>query len=463
MFRDLSTPLAFIVGVPRSGTTLLSAILNRHPLVCVTPETHFYRYLHSTEGGWSAVAADWPAGGVRFLGKMFNAPLFGLDPDDLTTNWVDQPPSSAEFLCAIGSHYASRHGKSRWVEKTPDHVSYLRQLRTDFPEVPVIHMVRDGRDVALSLSQTGWEWQSPYYLSNLAQWVQQVGRGREALAEDRFALAVRYEDLLSSPEATVARVCCFLGLDFVPHILRPDGSEGSLIESGTTVKEAVRRPIMKENRAKWRTALGPELCLISDLSAGPELARWGYEVGVKPAAGDHWYLGRGVASEAEAFYHSAGQVVARRQPRVTILRRPLAAVDLNGCDVLVLSNRFLSDIRADRKGMRRRLSSWRGGLSRLWRFMQTGRTVLALACPLRPSAVALSLAFRLSGGKAGRLVLILCEDERAREPRWVFRLLRRWVTMVRGRLSAHQSPRVHSSKLPPLASEAAREGNHAEH
>src|SRR4051794_27962840 len=123
----------FVVGCSRSGTTLLRALLDAHPLLAVPPESHF------------AVAPR-----LRRLGRDPWFRLWGIEPPDLRGLDV------ADAVRAVFAAYAAAQGKPRYADKTPHYVSHLPLLAERFPEARFVHVVRDGRDVALSLLEVPW-------------------------------------------------------------------------------------------------------------------------------------------------------------------------------------------------------------------------------------------------------------------------------------------------------------------
>ncbi|MFO7537303.1 MAG: sulfotransferase, partial [Chloroflexota bacterium] len=163
----MSKPPIFIVGVQRSGTTLLAALLAAHSRLSCGPETHFFRWLAQTEPDLLCAEEVWPETAVSFLNRINHTnykgegkrPLlakYGLSESDVAAYLQNKRPSVAAVLAAVTEPYMHHVGKQRWVEKTPDHIEYLPLIRTHFPDSPIIYIVRDPRDVALSLMKVPW-------------------------------------------------------------------------------------------------------------------------------------------------------------------------------------------------------------------------------------------------------------------------------------------------------------------
>jgi hypothetical protein len=187
----------FVVGCSRSGTTLLRALLDAHPLLAVPPESHF------------VLAPD-----PRVLRRALRrGPWFGLgiEPPDLRGLDV------ADAVRAVFAAYGAAHGKPRYADKTPHYVSHLPLLAERFAEARFVHVVRDGRDVALSLLEVLW---GPHDLEGAAlQWRRRVLEGRAAgLGPGRYR-ELRYEALVADPEHELRALAAWLELPYDPAML----------------------------------------------------------------------------------------------------------------------------------------------------------------------------------------------------------------------------------------------------
>lgn len=270
----------FLVGEGRSGTTLLSSILNRHPDLCVTPETHFFRLVAAYPGGNRGFAHDWPSSLQTIIEQMDPTPDWNPSAkgllQTLNSNAPEQFPGLKTLFLALGGQIADQRNKPLWLEKTPPHIDQLPLIRSLFPNAPVIHLVRDGRDVAASLARMHWTHGTE--ISYLLRWQEKVTISRLEVESNPHSIAIRYEDLASDPEQCIKRVCEFLGLDYSPKLLIPDGSEENLIEVGQSHKEQVKQPISTDNIARWRSTYSDEDHRVATVLAGSELTAWGYSL-----------------------------------------------------------------------------------------------------------------------------------------------------------------------------------------
>ncbi len=210
-----SGPPFFIVGCPRSGTTLLSLMLDAHPKLAVPPESHFIVPLAPRRG----------------LGRLMRpASLEDILPYLARRKWTIEPAalraavsrtapgSYPELVRAVFSTYAEAEGKPRWGDKTPRYVDHVALLAKLFPDALFIHLIRDGREVAASLAERRWGPSSP--VLGAFVWRRSIRRARRAgrRLAGRY-MELRLEDLVSEPERQLRRVCAFLGEDYVPQML----------------------------------------------------------------------------------------------------------------------------------------------------------------------------------------------------------------------------------------------------
>jgi hypothetical protein len=196
------------------------------------------------------------------------------------------PPSLPETLEAIQRDdfhgiveglmrtWAASQGKSHWGEKTPQHTFCWRAISSGFPGLQVIHLVRDGRDVALSYRAAHF---GPKHVYPLARrWRNYLAAAEEARANlgDDVFLQVRYEDLVTEPERALRRICHFLGEEFAPSMLAFYNGRNFHVDQRNA--QNLQRPVMTENIGRWRTGLTAREVRIFEALAGTYLERYGY-------------------------------------------------------------------------------------------------------------------------------------------------------------------------------------------
>lgn len=210
----MAPPPFFIVGSARSGTTLLRVILNAHPKVTVPPESRFVTELWR---GSNEVRVD------EFLGALESHRQFkswNLPIDPVRTGLSDRatvPYGTA--IEAVYTAYAKHVGKEIWGDKTPRYVEHIPFIAGLFPNARFVHLVRDGRDVALSYANVPF---GPKTVAKAAAlWARRVRLGvaeGRRLGGDRY-MEVRYEDLVEVPEETTKTLAEFLGIGFASEMM----------------------------------------------------------------------------------------------------------------------------------------------------------------------------------------------------------------------------------------------------
>jgi hypothetical protein len=205
-------PAPFIVGASRSGTTLLRMMLDAHPGLAIPPETHFIPML-------SKVWEREPGRGDRVLDALVAHDRwndFELEAGELRRRAPRSPTTLADLLRVFYSMYAERHGKARWGDKTPPYVLSMPVIAEVLPEAHFVHIIRDGRDVAISVRSL---WFGPDSIEDAAAWwKERVVIGRRAGSTLSYT-EVRYEDLVEDSRRELERLCRYIDLEFCPGML----------------------------------------------------------------------------------------------------------------------------------------------------------------------------------------------------------------------------------------------------
>jgi len=217
-----AAPAPFVVGVGRSGTTLLRMMLDAHRELAIPPETHFVLPIIQASGRIRfnpSIAARSIVGDER---RRWND--FGLEQADLLARFeAIEPFNTTDALRAFYLLYAEKHGKPRWGDKTPDYVRKMKKIQKTLPEARFIHVIRDGRDAGLSQNarviKRGKEPVPPREMAR--RWRKRLIKAREDAAEiaDADYLEIRYEDLVGDTEEVLRGVCELVELDFDPAML----------------------------------------------------------------------------------------------------------------------------------------------------------------------------------------------------------------------------------------------------
>ena len=139
-----SAPPVIVLGVGRSGTTLLRVMLDRSSELAIPYETFFVPQLAHRHGRRPKID-DF----LDDLGRLRTLYDWGITPDDVRPR-LREGMTTSETIAAIFETYAERQGKPRWGDKTPLYMQQLPLLERLFPDAIWVHLVRDGRDAALS-------------------------------------------------------------------------------------------------------------------------------------------------------------------------------------------------------------------------------------------------------------------------------------------------------------------------
>jgi hypothetical protein len=215
-----AAPAPFVVGVGRSGTTLLRMMLDAHPQLAIPPETHFINPFIQASGRVRfnpQIACQAITGDER---RRWND--FGLEADELLARFERlEPFNTTDALREFFALYASKHGKARWGDKTPDYVRKMRKIQKTLPEARFIHVIRDGRDAGLSqnarIARRGKDPVPPREMAR--RWRKRIIKAREDADQIDGYLEVRYEDLIDDTEGVLRRICELVELDYDPAML----------------------------------------------------------------------------------------------------------------------------------------------------------------------------------------------------------------------------------------------------
>ena len=288
------TPAPFVVGVGRSGTTMLRLMLDAHPELTIPPETHFVPDLiemFDQEGATPQSVLERLSGDRRWDD-------FHLDAASLRGRLDDTEPFEVgPVLRAFYELYAERQGKPRWGEKTPNYVDKMGMIEGALPEARFIHLIRDGRDVAMSRIKRSLK--NPPPMARVARnWRRRIRRAQRQGAKLNHYLELRYEDLIGDTEGTLRTICDFIELEFEPamltyyeraeermsemaHDLKPVG--GKPLRPGEErmkAHELTQQPPSKDAIGRWRKRMDSDDLETFERVAGDLLDELGYEVTV---------------------------------------------------------------------------------------------------------------------------------------------------------------------------------------
>lgn len=210
----------FIVGCPRSGTTLLQSLLASHPEIVSFPETHlFSRTVHISP--FVRFFTVYGSKHLQELNKIVKELSLPSDESLLNNQKICKTRNWAEILIQkldeIGQHYAE-NDEEYLLEKTPRHLHYVDLIHKTDPEANFIHLIRNGEDVVASLSEVTGDhpekWSGNRSIDkSVFWWNRSIKLSRRYIGKPKN-VHVRYENLLQDPTRVLQFICKFIGIDF---------------------------------------------------------------------------------------------------------------------------------------------------------------------------------------------------------------------------------------------------------
>lgn len=264
----------FVLGSPRSGTTYLyHVLLSAGNFAVYRAESQVFHMLEPRFGDLSIATNK-----SRLLQAWFKSRLFTateLVPEELEKKVMDECQNGGDFLRIAMQEMARHQGVERWAECTPDHILYLSRIKQTVPNALVIHIIRDGRDVALSMEKQGypkrlpWD-RAPVRMAAGVYWEWIVRRGREDGAKlGSDYIEVRYEDLVGQPLEVLVRLSTFIDqkLDYdeirrvgIGSVSRPNSSfQNESVDGGFNPIGRWRKHYSSEEAARFEGLVGNTL------------------------------------------------------------------------------------------------------------------------------------------------------------------------------------------------------------
>lgn len=211
-------PPVFILGCPRSGTSFLyHLLLSAGGFAEFRTQMNVYDVLQPIYGDLGALRHKRKMMREWLQSKAFEAS--GLSADEIEAEVLTTCRSAGDFLRTVMDGVARQQNVDRWADSTPTNVPHMLQIGKDFPDARFVHIIRDARDVALSLDKRGWSRPLPWDKNRALlaaglywEWIVRMGRRHGAALGSRY-MEVRYEDLVEKPRGTLERIGPFLQHD----------------------------------------------------------------------------------------------------------------------------------------------------------------------------------------------------------------------------------------------------------
>jgi len=251
------TARLFLVGCPRSGTTLLQSLLSAHPQVLSVPESHLYSRLSSPDRVLRRLGLARRDAPEEFARMLVSLGLPAERRRGVRVNFYLRGLADALDKATLAEH------KTVWLEKTPRHLYHLSDISRTLPDAKVIHLLRDGRDVVASLYEVTRQhpkvWGGARSVDGcIDRWLKDVALSRRYEGR-RNHIIVRYEALVADPEACLRELLAFIGLPFAETMLTDyPRVSGRVVASSEAWKASVRGEIQNTRSRKFERVFTPQ-------------------------------------------------------------------------------------------------------------------------------------------------------------------------------------------------------------
>jgi Sulfotransferase family len=324
----------FVVGCPRSGTTMLQLMLHAHPRIAIPPETRFLllAYEKRRDFGDLRDAANRLRLASWITGKGTNFADLGLDPREVAAEIVAGPPTLGSALGIVFRAYARRFGKPRWGDKRPAYLNNIGTIRRLFPDAQIVHIIRDGRDCVASLKEAPWH--KGGVRQAIAGWNQGMDAGRAAarhLPADTY-FEIRYEALVADPKPELVKLCEFLGEDFDPGMTEPSEVAAVAVPTRKKWHALTHDRVTTERVGRWAERLSPAEIALCETLMGSRLVQHGYplqgtrRVGLRERSS---YLRLGLRGALSRGKHTVVDTYYQLRPPVALAARLTSAQRAN--------------------------------------------------------------------------------------------------------------------------------------
>lgn len=256
----------FIIGSGRSGNTLLRSMLVEGDGVVIPPESYvlgnvirkYYELSHFQHIQWNEICAITLAvfdGYPEF--KWWDINVWNVY--DKLKNIEVEYRSLAYIIKEVYNEYAIKNAviMKKWGDKTPLNTFHLNKIHQTFPNAKFVHIIRDGRDVAVSYKKAKLYQSLEEACTRWNDSVNEVKMFSKKILNNKL-YEIKYEMLVSNPREEIKNVCNFLGIDFKESMLNRSQSNHLGDVSGLNHHKNVKNPINSSSIGKWRNTLSEE-------------------------------------------------------------------------------------------------------------------------------------------------------------------------------------------------------------
>lgn len=239
----------FLVGAPRSGTTILQSLLAAHPEIISFPESKFFHYLL-----YDKFAGKLPSRMEAFFKDEIKRPELLENFDDSQT-----VETKTAWFVGILDSLATEQNKSIWLEKTPEHMYFIEDIERLLPDAKFIHILRNGMDTIASMYEATRNfshlWGAGWDLNHC------IGRWEHAMltshkyVEKSNHIFIRYEDILDNTTKLLGKICNFLGIEYEGEMLLNYKEKASRLSLNLPWHQGIERDIKSNKVHKYKEIL----------------------------------------------------------------------------------------------------------------------------------------------------------------------------------------------------------------
>jgi len=277
----------FIIGNPRSGTTMFRLMLTSHKTIYVPTESGWALHLSSKYQKHNDIDVDAFLADLQQCKKI---EYWDIDYVDLKNYLKGRNKHYRQISASVYQYCATKYGKVIYGDKNNNYLNHVEDLSQIYPESKFIHLVRDGRDVACSYRNLQKLEKGKYFpdlpssvIDCAYEWVKNIETIQNSLSKlkkDQY-LEIRFEDLVNNTERALAKVCTFLEQDYDDNMLKfylKNRDEGLEPEDLMKWKQDTSKPIDTSQTGKWKHNFFAEDKLFFQTIASHTLKEYGYEI-----------------------------------------------------------------------------------------------------------------------------------------------------------------------------------------
>ena len=320
----------FVLGCPRSGTTLLyDMLLSAGGFAVYLAESNVFNVLALRFGDLSARSNRQKLLRVWLGSKLFRAT--GLDSQEIEKKLLEECRNPGDFLCIVMDEVARSQGMQRWAENSPECLLHLPLIKQLIPDALVVHIIRDGRDVATSLERVRyvrpfpWEERQNLIGSGVYwEWMVQRGRAYGTLLGAAY-LEIHFEDLIASPHETLNKIGRFIDHDLDEARLRLV-AYGSVAKPNTSFKNESSGTSFNPV-GRWRKSFSPQQLERFERMMGATLQELGYSLATDAATNGMTPAMKATRLAYRSYF--SGKLWFKKNPFIRALRPKLTSAEID--------------------------------------------------------------------------------------------------------------------------------------